>query len=197
MRRNILSLIGLAAIVSTSVAAQSSSTKTTTKAKTTASKTTSKTASKTKSKTSTKTATKTTAKKSTATKATSSAAVRVQAPWRLAYNDSKLIVSVDTSQSEKLPDGTYRTRMRWLYTTDQKIEGNKTYRLMMEHRLLDCKKVRSKPIEATVYDASGNRVSSFSTPDNELPYLLWGKRTTGTVNDKALIKTCNLLATKK
>ncbi len=193
MRRNILSLIGLAAIVSTSVAAQSSSTKTTTKAKTTAGKTTSKTASKTTS----KAGVKSTAKKSTATKTPSSAAVRVQAPWRLAYNDAKLIVSVDTSQTEKLPDGTYRTRMRWMYTTDQKIEGNKTYRLMMEHRLLDCKKVRSKPIEATVYDANGNRVSSFSTPDNELPYLLWGKRTTGTVNDKALIKTCNLLATKK
>ncbi len=121
-------------------------------------------------------------------------AVKVQAPWRLAYNDPQLIVAVDTSQTERLPDGSYRAKLRWLYTKDQKIEDNKTYRMMVETRLLDCKKVRSKPISATVYDANGNKVSTFTTPDDELQYLLWGKRTPGSRNDNALAKSCDILS---
>lgn len=121
----------------------------------------------------------------------------VQAPWRAAYNDANLLVTVDTSQTEKLPDGTYRSRLRWMYSTDQKIEDNKTYRLMVETRLLDCKKVRSKPISAIVYDSNATTVSSFSTPEEELPYLLWGKRTPGSVNDNALIKVCEILVKQK
>lgn len=119
--------------------------------------------------------------------------VSVQAPWRLVYNDTQLLVTIDTSQVEKMPDGSFRSKMRWLYQTDQKIEGNKTYRQMLETRLLDCKKVRSKPISATVYDADGNRVTEFSTPEDELPYLLWGKRVEGSRNDNALIKACEIL----
>jgi hypothetical protein len=87
--------------------------------------------------------------------------------------------------------------MRWKYTNDQKLEGNKSYRTMIEYKLLECKKVRSKPIRATAYDADGNPVSAFSTPDDELQYLMWSKRTPGTVNDKALVRACELLAAMK
>jgi hypothetical protein len=47
------------------------------------------------------------------------------------------------------------------------------------------------------YNANGDPVSSFSTPDDDIKYLMWSKRKEGTPNDKALMKACQLLAVKK
>src|SRR5690606_19414061 len=146
VRRNIVFLLGLALVASTATAQSSkqSSSKKSTPAKKTAAKSTVKKSS--------------TAKKATSTAAASAALPKVEAPWRVAYRDANLLVTVDTSQTERLPDGTFRTRMRWKYAKDQKVESNKSYRTMIEYKLLECKKVRSKPIRATAYDADGNPV---------------------------------------
>jgi hypothetical protein len=117
-------------------------------------------------------------------------------PWRTAYHDATLTVKIDTSATKKTPDGFYRAHLRWEYAEDQKIEHG-AYRAMVEDRLLDCKKVQSKPLNASAYDANNKVVSSFTTPDDEVQYLNWSQRKEGTRSDKAYTAICATLASSK
>jgi len=137
----------------------------------------------------TKAAVHTSAAKSTVAKSSAS----VAPPWRLAYHDAKVTVTVDTSATRKTADGFFKTHLKWAYSTDQAIEHQRTYRTLVEDRLLDCDYVQTKPINATVYDAKGTVVNSFTTPMSDVQYMSWSRRKAGTTNERALTAVCRLL----
>jgi len=136
-----------------------------------------------------------TAKKTTAhAKSTASVAPSVAAPWRVAYHDTQVTVTIDTSATRKTADGFFQTHLKWVYASDQGIDHNKkSYRTLVEDRLLDCDYVQTKPINATVYDANGKVVNSFTTPMSDVQYMSWSRRKAGTPNERALTAVCRML----
>jgi hypothetical protein len=68
---------------------------------------------------------------------------------------------------------------------------------MTETRVIDCNKVRSKSLSAVATNSAGKTVSSFATPDSEIPYLMWSTRKAGTSNANALSKACVMLKAHK
>lgn len=132
-------------------------------------------------------------KKKAVTHHSTSASPSVAAPWRLAYRDATVTVTVDTSHTRKTADGFFQTHIKWVYAKDQAIEHHRSYRTLVEDRLLDCDYVQTKPINATVYDAKGNVVNSFTTPLSDVQYMSWSRRKAGTANERALTGVCHLL----
>jgi hypothetical protein len=141
-------------------------------------------------------ATKRAVKKSAKKPATTRNAVAkptVTPPWRLAYHDANVVVSIDTSKTRTTPDGFFQAHLRWAYKKDQGIERDRSYRTLVEDRLLDCDYVQTKPINATVYDANDKVVNSFTTPLSDVQYMSWSRRKAGSTNEKALTAVCHLL----
>jgi hypothetical protein len=113
--------------------------------------------------------------------------------WHPIYTDSKVAVSIDPHGTIKHKDGTYTTHLRWTYTADQPIGRGKSYRVMREVRIFDCKSVSTKTITANVFDADGKLVSSFDTPAKDVRYLSWEGRKAGTSSANALDSVCRSL----
>ena len=128
------------------------------------------------------------------TKATNAAKKPVStAAWQAAYSDAGVTVSVDPKQTVRNDDGTYSVRLRWKYAADQQIEHRKTYRSMIETRLIDCNSVRTKPVRATTYDVDGKIVSSYDTRPTDMQYLSWAARKPGSANANALEGVCKTI----
>jgi hypothetical protein len=136
--------------------------------------------------------TKRTVKKTTPAR-TTVAKPTVTPPWQLAYYDATVVVSLDTSKTRETPDGFFSTHLRWAYRKDQGIEHGRSYRTLVEDRLLDCDYVQTKPINATVYDANDKVVNAFTTSLSDVQYMSWSRRKAGSTNEKALTAVCHLL----
>jgi hypothetical protein len=113
--------------------------------------------------------------------------------WHSVYTDDKVVVSIDPHGTIKHKDGTYTTHLRWTYTADQPIGRDKSYRVMREIRMLNCKSLGTKTITAYIFDASGKSVSSFDTPTKDVQYLSWEERKPGTSSANALAGVCQSL----
>lgn len=110
--------------------------------------------------------------------------------WRSVYGDNEVALSMDTVQTKRLPDGTYNARLKWQYSTDKPIGRQETYRTLVEHRLVNCTVLGSKPVSAQTYDVSGKPVSAFNSSTRDLKYMDWGVRRGGTSSSKAYAALC-------
>lgn len=111
--------------------------------------------------------------------------------WLKTYSDKSVTVSIDPRATTTRPDGSHNVHLRWQYATDQRMEGGKRYRTMVEHRLLQCDPPRSKPVDAVVYSATGKVVSSYSNPESSLQYMNWSRRVPNMAGAQAFVGTCN------
>jgi hypothetical protein len=110
--------------------------------------------------------------------------------WRSVYSDASVKVSVDTSQTRKQSDGTYRVRLRWQYSANQMIGSAHAYRTMVDRKLIDCTTQGVKPIAAQTFDATGKPVAAYDTTDAEVSELDWAKRPPGSSAGKAYAAVC-------
>ena len=110
--------------------------------------------------------------------------------WRSLYGDAKVKVALDTTQTRKETDGTYRVRLRWQYTTSQMIGTKHAYRTMVDRKLIDCTTQGIKPISAETYDAAGKPVSGYESSDEQLKQIDWAKRPPGSSAGKAYAAIC-------
>lgn len=110
--------------------------------------------------------------------------------WRSLYSDASVKVAIDTTQTRKESDGTYRVRLRWQYPTNQMIGTQHAYRTMVDRKLIDCTTQGIKPISAETYDATGKPVSGYDTPDSQLQQIDWVKRPSGSSAGKAYAAVC-------
>jgi hypothetical protein len=132
-----------------------------------------------------------------ATKArTSSSPAKSWSPagaWRSLYSDASVNVALDTTQTRREPDGTYRVRLRWQYPTSQMIGTRHAYRTMVDRKLIDCTTQGIKPISAQTFDANGKSVSGYDTPDAQLKLIDWAKRPAGSSAAKAYAAVCGAI----
>ncbi len=110
--------------------------------------------------------------------------------WRSVYTDPTVNVAMDTTQTKHEADGTYRVRLRWQYAGSQMIGTKHAYRTMVDRKLIDCTTQGIKPISAETYDARGNAVAGYDTPDAELKQIDWAKRAPGSSAGKAYAAVC-------
>ena len=129
---------------------------------------------------------------SSSSKASAAARSAAAPTWRQAYTDDRVTVSVDPKGTVKQSDGTYSAHLRWQYATDQPVEHRKAYRTMVETRLIDCKGIRTKPVRATTYDATGKAVSSYDTRPSDMKYLSWAARKAGT-SANSIVGVCKTI----
>jgi len=127
-----------------------------------------------------------------ATPAKRVAAARATA-WKEVYNDQTVTVALNPAATHHEADGSYSTQLRWTYATDQAIGRDKSYRSMVETRLIDCDSIRSKPVRAKTYTAKGALVSSYDTKPSEMTYLSWGKRKPGSASESAIEGACKTI----
>ncbi|HEY8311046.1 MAG TPA: surface-adhesin E family protein [Gemmatimonadaceae bacterium] len=114
----------------------------------------------------------------------------VPGAWRSVYGDASVKVALDTTQTQRQSDGTYRVRLRWQYPTNQMIGTRHAYRTMIDRKLIDCTTQGIKPISAQTYDATGKAVSGYDTPDSQLAQIDWAKRPSGSSAGKAYAAVC-------
>jgi hypothetical protein len=124
---------------------------------------------------------------------TSAKSVGPSGAWRSIYSDASVKVALDTTQTQRQADGTYRVRLRWQYPTNQMIGRREGYRTMVDRKLIDCSTQGIKPIAAQTYDVSGKPVSSYDTPDSQLKQIDWAKRPAGTSAAKAYAAVCTAI----
>jgi hypothetical protein len=110
--------------------------------------------------------------------------------WRSVYSDATVKVALDTTQTKKASDGTYRVRLRWQYPTNQMIGTSHAYRTMVDRKLIDCTTQGVKPISAQTFDANGKAVAGYDTPEAEVAQLDWAKRPPGSSAGKAYAAVC-------
>lgn len=110
--------------------------------------------------------------------------------WRSMYSDATVRVALDTTQTRRQSDGTYRVRLRWQYPTSQMIGTKHAYRTMVDSKLIDCTTQGLKPISAETYDATGKPVSAYESTDAEVRQLDWAKRPAGSSAAKAYAAVC-------
>ncbi|MGI9090202.1 MAG: hypothetical protein ACR2GG_03750, partial [Gemmatimonadaceae bacterium] len=113
--------------------------------------------------------------------------------WRSVYGDNEVALSIDSTQTTRLPDGTFNTRLKWQYATDKAIGRSESYRALVEHRLVNCTLFGSKPVSAQTYDVAGKPVSSYTSTTRELSNMDWGVRKGGTSGSKAYAALCSSL----
>ena len=99
-------------------------------------------------------------------------------------------VALDTTQTKRQSDGTYRVRLLWQYPTNQMIGTKHAYRTMVDRKLIDCATQGIKPISAETYDAAGKPVSGYDTGDAQLQEIDWAKRAPGSSAGKAYAAVC-------
>ncbi|HEY7897307.1 MAG TPA: surface-adhesin E family protein [Gemmatimonadaceae bacterium] len=136
-----------------------------------------------------------TAQKATKTRKTarSSKSWTPSGAWRSVYSDASVRVAVDTSQTQRQSDGTYRVRLRWQYATNQAIGTRHAYRTMVDRKLIDCSTQGIKPISAETYDAAGKPVAGYDTTDAQVSELDWAKRPPGSSAGKAYAAVCGAI----
>ena len=110
--------------------------------------------------------------------------------WRSMYSDATVKVALDTTQTRRESDGTYRVRLRWQYPTSQMIGTKHAYRTMVDSKLIDCNTQGLKPISAQTYDGTGKPVSAYESTDAEVKQLDWAKRPAGSSAAKAYAAVC-------
>jgi surface-adhesin protein E len=110
--------------------------------------------------------------------------------WKSVYSDASVKVALDTTQTRRETDGTYRVRLRWQYPTSQMIGTRHTYRTMVDRKLIDCTTQGIKPISAQTYDGAGKSVAGYDTPDADVKQLDWAKRAPGSSAGKAYAAVC-------
>ena len=113
--------------------------------------------------------------------------------WRSVYNDATVRVALDTTQTKRAPDGTYRVRLRWQYTTNQMIGTRHAYRTMVDRKMIDCTTQGIKPVSAQTYDVNGKPVAGYDTPDSQLVQIDWAKRPPGSSAGKAYAAVCGAI----
>lgn len=113
--------------------------------------------------------------------------------WNSVYSDNEVALSMDSTHTKRLPDGSFSTRLKWQYATDKSIGRNETYRTLVENRLVNCTLFGSKPVSAQTYSVSGKPVSSFTSSASDLRYMDWGVRKGGTSSSKAYAALCGSL----
>jgi len=110
--------------------------------------------------------------------------------WRSVYNDATVRVALDTTQTKRAPDGTYRVRLRWQYATNQMIGTRHAYRTIVDRKMIDCTTQGIKPVSAQTYDVNGKPVAGYDTPDSQLVQIDWAKRPAGSSAGKAYAAVC-------
>ncbi|MDQ2890668.1 MAG: hypothetical protein M3R65_08990 [Gemmatimonadota bacterium] len=110
--------------------------------------------------------------------------------WRAVYSDASVRVALDTTQTRRESDGTYRVRLRWQYPTSQMIGTRHAYRTMVDRKLIDCTTQGIKPVSAETYDVAGKPVSAYESTDAEVKELDWAKRPAGSSAAKAYASVC-------
>jgi len=110
--------------------------------------------------------------------------------WSSLYSDASVKVALDTTQTRREADGTYRVRLRWQYPTNQMIGTRHAYRTMVDRKLIDCTTQGIKPISAQTFDANGKLVSGYDTPDAQVKLIDWAKRPAGSSAAKAYAAVC-------
>jgi hypothetical protein len=113
--------------------------------------------------------------------------------WRSVYSDPTVKVAVDTSQTLRQPDGTYKVRLRWQYASSQMIGTRHAYRTMVDRKLIDCTTQGIKPISAETFDATGKAVAGYDTTDTQVSELDWAKRPPGSSAGKAYAAVCGAI----
>lgn len=113
--------------------------------------------------------------------------------WRSVYSDATVKVALDTTQTKRASDGTYRVRLRWQYPTNQMIGRSHAYRTMVDRKMIDCTTQGIKPISAQTYDANGKSVVGYDTPDSQLAQIDWAKRPSGSSAGKAYAAVCGAI----
>lgn len=127
-------------------------------------------------------------KTATATKSWSPAGA-----WRSVYSDPSVRVAVDTTQTRRQNDGTYKVRLRWQYASNQAIGTKHAYRTMVDRKLIDCATQGIKPVSAETYDAVGKPVAGYDTSDTQVSELDWAKRAPGSSAGKAYAAVCGAI----
>jgi hypothetical protein len=129
------------------------------------------------------------------TKASSRAARPWSPPgaWHSIYGDASVKVYMDSTQTRREPDGTYRVRLRWDYPSSQMIDTRHPYRTMVDRKLLDCTTQGIKPVSARTYDVHGKPVAGYDTPDSQLKDIDWAKRPSGSSAAKAYAAACGAI----
>lgn len=107
------------------------------------------------------------------------------------YGDNTVTVSLDTTATRVRPDGSREVRLRWQYAADQRMEGGKRYRWMIERRRLQCDPPRSRPVAAVAYSSKDRVVSSFTTPESGLQYMNWSRRPPQSSGGRAFAAVCS------
>lgn len=113
--------------------------------------------------------------------------------WRGVYSDASVKVALDTTQTKRETDGSYRVRLRWQYPTSQMIGTRHAYRTMLDRKLIDCSTQGIKPISAETYDVAGKRVSGYESSDAQLKLTDWAKRAPGSSAGKAYAAVCGAI----
>ena len=113
--------------------------------------------------------------------------------WRSVYSDPSVRVAVDTTQTRRQNDGTYKVRLRWQYAHSQAIGTTHAYRTMVDRKLIDCATQGIKPVSAETYDAAGKPVAGYDTSDTQLSELDWAKRPPGSSAGKAYAAVCGVV----
>lgn len=116
--------------------------------------------------------------------------------WRSVYSDPSVRVAVDTTQTRRQSDGTYKVRLRWQYASNQAIGTKHAYRTMVDRKLIDCATQGIKPVSAETYDAAGKPVAGYDTPDAQVGELDWAKRPPGSSAGKAYAAVCGVVRKK-
>ena len=129
----------------------------------------------------------------TTTKAKASSSSGQSGAWRSVYSDASVKVALDTTQTKRAADGTYRVRLRWQYPTDQMIGTTHAYRTMVDRKMIDCTTQGIKPVSAQTYDAKGKAVAGYDTPDSQLTQIDWAKRPAGSSAGKAYAAVCGAI----
>ncbi len=110
--------------------------------------------------------------------------------WRSVYSDASVKVALDTTQTKRETDGSYRVRLRWQYQASQMIGTRHAYRTMVDRKLIDCTTQGIKPISAETYDAVGKPVAAYESTDAEVRQIDWAKRPPGSSAGKAYAAVC-------
>lgn len=113
--------------------------------------------------------------------------------WRNVYSDPSVRVAVDTTQTRRQKDGTYKVRLRWQYASNQAIGTKHAYRTMVDRKLIDCSTQGIKPVSAQTYDAAGKPVAGYDTSDTQVSELDWAKRPPGSSGGKAYAAVCGAI----
>lgn len=137
----------------------------------------------------------TTTRKSTPSHAASTRATvpSMSGAWKSVYGDSDVALSLDSMQTKRMQDGSYDVRLKWQYASDKPIGRNQSYRTLVEHRLVNCTLLGSKPVTAQTFNVAGKPVSSFTSSPRELSNMDWGVRRGGTSGSKAYAALCGTL----